>query len=89
MMDVTMPHMDGHEATALLKENPATRHIPVIVVTAHTSNMQIHAAREAGACEVLIKPVNFAALGEMLCRYLGKDVTPLTARTTQDDLSKH
>lgn len=83
IMDITMPHMDGHEATALLKENPSTRHIPVIVMTAHTSNIQIRTAREAGACEVLIKPVNFAVLREMLVRYLGNDVTLLSAPATQ------
>lgn len=70
IMDITMPHMDGHEATALLKENPSTRQIPIVVMTAHTGAMQIRAAREAGACEVLIKPVEFGVLREMLDRYL-------------------
>ena len=85
IMDITMPHMDGHEATALIKENPSTRHIPIIVMTAHTSNMHVHAAHEAGADEVLFKPVNLAGLREILGRYFGNDSKSLTARPTQDD----
>jgi two-component system, cell cycle response regulator DivK len=33
IMDISMPNLDGAEAMRRLKENPATRHIPVVVVT--------------------------------------------------------
>ena len=88
IMDITMPHMDGHEATALLKQNPATRHIPILVATAHTSNLHEARIRAAGASEVLIKPVNFGALREMLYRYLSEDAETLAASDRREDSSK-
>ena len=88
IMDITMPHMDGHEATALLKQNPATRHIPILVATAHTSNVHEGRIRAAGASEVLIKPVNFGALREMLCRYLCEDAETLAASGRREDSNK-
>jgi CheY-like chemotaxis protein len=87
-MDITMPHMDGHEATALLKQNPATRHIPILVATAHTSNVHEGRIRAAGASEVLIKPVNFGALREMLYRYLSEDAETLAASDRREDSNK-
>ena len=88
IMDITMPHMDGHEATALLKQNPATRHIPILVATAHTSNVHDERIRAAGASEVLIKPVNFGALREMLGRYLCEDAKKLAASARREDPNK-
>jgi CheY-like chemotaxis protein len=88
IMDITMPHMDGHEATALLKQNPATRHIPILVATAHTSNVHEGRIRAAGASEVLIKPVNFGALREMLRRYLCEDAEKLPASARREDSNK-
>jgi CheY-like chemotaxis protein len=70
IMDITMPHMDGHEATLILKSNPDTQHIPILVATAHTGNAHQDGIRAAGASEVLLKPVDFGVLREMLGRYL-------------------
>ena len=73
LMDLNMPRMAGLEATAHLKRDPATRDIPVIVVTAHAHPAQRDSALEAGASEVLIKPINLMALGETLSRYLRRE----------------
>ena len=70
LMDLSMPRMDGLEATAHLKQDPATRDIPVIVFTAHAAPAQHDKALEAGALEVLLKPINLMALGEIFNRYL-------------------
>jgi len=40
LLDVVMPEMDGFEVCTRLKQEDATRHIPVIVVTAHTDAAQ-------------------------------------------------
>lgn len=57
LMDISMPVMDGLEATELLKVDPETKHIPVIAVTAHDSTEMRLRARSAGCDEFLSKPV--------------------------------
>jgi two-component system cell cycle response regulator DivK len=56
IMDLSMPVLDGWEATRRLKRDPRTADIVVIAVTGHTTNYGLHQAREAGADAVLIKP---------------------------------
>ena len=73
LMDLSMPRMAGLEATTRLKADPATRDIPVIVLTAHTGSDQRDKALQAGALEVLLKPINFRALGEVFSRYFREE----------------
>jgi CheY-like chemotaxis protein len=54
LCDVEMPYMDGYEFVSALRADPATRHIPVIFLTVHTSADE-HAKR-LGAAH-LVKPV--------------------------------
>jgi CheY-like chemotaxis protein len=71
LMDLSMPRLSGQEATTCLKADPATRDIPVIVITAYTHCVQLDsAALEAGALKVFRKPIDFVALGEILGRLL-------------------
>ena len=70
LMDLSMPRMGGLEATTHLKGDPGTRDIPVIVVTAHSHATPKNSALEAGALEVLLKPINFKKLEENLSQYL-------------------
>jgi CheY-like chemotaxis protein len=70
IMDLSLPGMSGHDATALLKANPSTRDIPVVINTAHMSASHTDRALAAGAAEVLHKPVDLLALREVLYRYL-------------------
>src|SRR5262245_30921689 len=62
LMDIGMPQMDGFEATRRLKADPATKHIPVIALTAHASATDRRQAMEAGADEYEPKPVEFDRL---------------------------
>ena len=57
LLDVMMPGMDGYEVCAELKRDPATRHIPVIFVTAKTDTASETAALAAGAVDFIHKPV--------------------------------
>jgi two-component system cell cycle response regulator DivK len=56
LMDLTMPVIDGLEATRRLKADPATAAIPVIALTAHAMQEDRAAAEEAGCVSFLAKP---------------------------------
>jgi CheY-like chemotaxis protein len=56
VMDLSMPVMDGIEATRLLKKNPRTRHIPIVALTAFADPVREIEARYAGCQAFLSKP---------------------------------
>jgi two-component system cell cycle response regulator len=58
LLDVMMPGMDGFETCRRLKEDPATRHIPVVLVTALDGRGDRITGLEAGADEFLNKPID-------------------------------
>jgi two-component system cell cycle response regulator len=62
LLDVMMPGMDGFEACKILKTNPATAHIPVVMVTALDQPADRVRGLDAGADDFLTKPVDEVAL---------------------------
>ena len=62
LLDVMMPEMDGFECCRIIKANPKTAHIPVVMVTALTDVSDRVSGLEAGADDFLTKPVNDTAL---------------------------
>ncbi len=62
LMDMSLPVLDGWEATRRLKANPATRGIPIIALTAHAMTGDEKKAREAGCDDFDTKPVEFTRL---------------------------
>jgi len=56
LMDIQLPVMDGYEATRRLKADPATKSIPIIVVTSYALSGDEAKAREAGCDAYVTKP---------------------------------
>src|SRR5258707_571636 len=66
LMDISLPVMSGWEVTRLLKVNEATRHIPIIALTAHAWVTDREKAIEAGCDDYDTKPVEFGRLSEKM-----------------------
>jgi two-component system alkaline phosphatase synthesis response regulator PhoP len=58
LLDVMMPRMSGYQACVKLKSSPATKDIPIIMVTALNEISDAERALESGTEEFLTKPVN-------------------------------
>ena len=62
LMDLSLPVIDGWEATRQIKADPATQSIPVIALTAHAMTGDEQKALEAGCDDYDTKPVNLKRL---------------------------
>ena len=72
LMDLSLPKLDGWEATRRLKADPATRAIPIIALSAHALAGARERALAAGCDEFDTKPVVFDRLLEKITRLLGQ-----------------
>jgi CheY-like chemotaxis protein len=72
-MDISLPGMDGLTATALLKQDPSTMHIPVVALTAHAMKGDEAKALAAGCCGYLTKPIDTRAFPAELSKFLEGD----------------
>lgn len=66
LMDISLPAMDGWELTRRLKANDHTRHIPIIVLTAHALVTDRAKAFEAGCDDYDTKPIEFDRLSDKI-----------------------
>jgi len=66
LMDVTLPGIDGLEATRRLKAAPQTRHIPIVALTAHTMASDRDTALAAGCDDFDTKPIELPRLLEKI-----------------------
>jgi two-component system cell cycle response regulator DivK len=71
LMDLDLPVVDGWEATRRLKSNQATRHIPIIALTAHAMSGSREKALATGCDEFDTKPVEFDRLLKKITLVLG------------------
>jgi two-component system cell cycle response regulator DivK len=56
LMDLSLPGIDGWEATRQLKADRRTRNIPIVAMTGHAGHMASDAARKAGCAAFVLKP---------------------------------
>lgn len=62
LLDLNMPRKDGREALKEIKEDPALRRIPVIVLTTSQAEEDIYRAYDLGVNSFILKPVTFKSL---------------------------
>ena len=72
LMDMSLPVLDGWEATRRIKADARTKHIPVIGLTAHAMQGDEQKAREAGCDDYDTKPVELSRLLEKMEKLLTK-----------------
>ena len=61
LLDIVMPGMDGYQVCRRLRDDPATRMLPVVMITASGEHEKVNAI-EAGADDFIVKPINQAEL---------------------------
>ncbi len=72
LMDMSLPVIDGWEATRRIKADEALRHIPIIGLSAHAMSGDAEKARAAGCDDYMTKPVDEGLLLEKLSQLLGE-----------------
>jgi CheY-like chemotaxis protein len=73
LMDMSLPVLDGWEATRRVKADPKTQHIPVIALTAHAMAGDREKVMEAGCDDYDTKPVDLTRLLGKIEAFLNKD----------------
>lgn len=75
LMDMSLPVMDGWEATRRIKADPDVKHIPIIALTAHAIAGDRERCLAAGCDEYESKPVKFPRLLEKIQTILGIELS--------------
>lgn len=71
LMDMSLPVMDGWQATRIIKANPDLKHIPIIALTAHAIAGDREKCLAAGCDEYETKPIKFPELMAKIDHFLG------------------
>jgi DNA-binding response OmpR family regulator len=75
VLDIMMPKLDGYEVCRTIKSDPATRHIPVILLSAKGRNVDQKMGFDVGADDYITKPFSPRKLVERINQLLGQAVT--------------
>lgn len=78
LIDISLPGIDGHEATRRIRAYPPTNQIPIIAITAHAMPIDRERALEAGCTAYLAKPVSPRLLMQVVAEHLVRRVPGAT-----------
>ena len=74
ILDLHMPQVDGFKVCKMIKSNPATSHIGILVLTGYTAGENFKRARECGADECMAKPFKLSDLKKRVDEFVGGQV---------------
>ena len=75
VLDIMMPKLDGYEVCKTIKSDPATKQIPVILLSAKGRNVDQKMGFDVGADDYITKPFSPRKLVERINQLLGQSVT--------------
>lgn len=70
LLDIQMPKVNGMEVLQIIKKDPRTQAIPVVILTSSKEHPDVQRCYELGANSYIVKPVNFESFAESI-RHLG------------------
>ncbi|MFN0087757.1 MAG: response regulator [Blastocatellia bacterium] len=70
LMDISLPILDGLQATRAIRAEPSFQRLPIIIVSAYDNEETRAQARQAGGTDYISKPVEFDNLKSMILRHL-------------------
>jgi len=87
LMDINLPGLNGYQALKILREDPATTHIPVIAISANAMPLDIGRGLEAGFFRYLTKPINIKEFLNVLGAALKLSKTVTISETVPDKVN--
>ncbi len=73
LLDVMMPGEDGFRLCRYLRQNALTRHVPIMIMTAHSEDIYQHISKDVGASEHITKPFHPLELVEKVKALLSEE----------------
>ncbi len=73
LMDISLPLLDGLQATRAIRAEPGLQRLPIIIVSAYDSEETRAQARQAGGTDYISKPIEFDDLKAMIMRHLAAE----------------
>lgn len=70
LMDISLPILDGLQATRAIRAEAAFQHLPIIIVSAYDTEETRAQARQAGGTDYISKPIEFDNLKSIILRHL-------------------
>lgn len=74
LMDISLPGMDGKEATRIIRANPKYRDLPIIAVTAHAIQGESEKILACGVTELVTKPIDTVKIADIVARHLQQEI---------------
>jgi DNA-binding response OmpR family regulator len=74
LLDLNLPDINGEEVLARLKADPATRELPVVVISADATPRQIERLHASGATDYLTKPLDIDHFLHIIDEHVGADI---------------